>query len=221
MNTEKNIGYKFKDISLLDNALTHSSYANEHHCHSNERLEFLGDSVLSIIMSDYLYKHMAKTNEGDLSKLRASLVCEQSLNAVARRIELDKSIKLGKGEEMTGGRNRPSIVSDAFEAVLAAIYLDSNIETAAKWLIPLMQKDIEDAIAGRRASDYKTELQEYMQSKHSEPLSYKLVGEEGQAHLKTFTMEVFIGNRRIGKGKGSSKKEAEQNAAKNALDKLL
>ena len=219
ISIQQKIGYKFKDIRLLENALTHSSYANENHKKSNERLEFLGDSVLSIIMSDYLYKKMSDTNEGDLSKLRASLVCEQSLDKVARRIGLDEALMLGRGEEMSGGRKRPSIVSDAFEAVLAAIYLDSDIETARNWLLPLMKDDIEDAIAGRRSDDYKTTLQEKIQKNHAGTISYKLVKEEGQAHLKSFTVHVLLDGKKIGTGTGSSKKEAEQNAAKMALSK--
>ncbi len=217
---EEKIGYNFKNKALLQNALTHSSYANEHHEKSNERLEFLGDSVLSIIMSDYLYKRMSKINEGDLSKLRASLVCEQSLDKAARRIGLHEAIKLGRGEEMTGGRERPSIVSDAFEAVLAAIYLDSDINTASKWLLSLMRGDIEEAVEGRRSADYKTELQERIQKNHSGVISYELEKEEGQAHLKKFTVSVMIDDRRIGTGTGGSKKEAEQHAAKMALDRL-
>ena len=219
ISIQQKIGYKFKDIRLLENALTHSSYANENHKKSNERLEFLGDSVLSIIMSDYLYKKMSDTNEGDLSKLRASLVCEQSLDKVARRIGLDEALMLGRGEEMSGGRKRPSIVSDAFEAVLAAIYLDSDIETARNWLLPLMKDDIEDAIGGRRSDDHKTTLQEKIQKNHAGAISYNLVKEEGQAHLKSFTVQVLLDGKKIGTGTGSSKKEAEQNAAKMALSK--
>lgn len=219
INVQRRIGYKFKNIRLLENALTHSSYANEKHLKSNERLEFLGDSVLSVIISDYLYKKMSDTNEGDLSKLRANLVCEQSLDKVARRIGLDEGLMLGRGEEMTGGRKRPSIVSDAFEAVLAAIYLDSDIETARNWLLPLMKNDIEDAIAGRRSGDYKTALQEKIQKQHSGTISYEIIKEEGQAHRKNFTVSVLLDDREIGTGTGSSKKEAEQNAAKMALSK--
>lgn len=219
INVQRRIGYKFKNIRLLENALTHSSYANEKHLKSNERLEFLGDSVLSVIISDYLYKKMSDTNEGDLSKLRANLVCEQSLDKLARRIGLDEGLMLGRGEEMTGGRKRPSIVSDAFEAVLAAIYLDSDIETARNWLLPLMKNDIEDAIAGRRSGDYKTALQEKIQKQHSGTISYEIIKEEGQAHMKNFTVSVLLDGREIGTGTGSSKKEAEQNAAKMALSK--
>lgn len=217
---EAKIGYNFKNKGLLENALTHSSYANEHHEKSNERLEFLGDSVLSIIISDYLYKRMADINEGDLSKLRASLVCEQSLDIVARRIGLHNAIKLGHGEEMTGGRERPSIVSDAFEAVLAAIYLDSDISVVSKWVLSIMRDDIEEAVEGKRAVDYKTELQELIQKDHSGTISYELIKEEGQAHLKHFTVSVTLDGQSIGTGDGGSKKEAEQNAAKMALQKL-
>ncbi len=219
-NIEEKIGYKFKNADLLKNALSHSSYANEKRCPNNERLEFLGDSVLSVIMSDYLYKRLSDTREGDLSKLRASLVCEQSLDEVARRMGLHEEIKLGHGEERTGGRTRPSIISDAFEAVLAAIYLDSNLETARKWLISVMRGDIEDAINGKRYEDYKSKLQECLQKTHAGEISYELVKEEGQAHLKTFTVQVMLDKKILGNGSGHTKKEAEQKAAQMALEGL-
>lgn len=218
---EKKLGYTFKDTKLLTNALTHSSYANERRTVSNERLEFLGDSVLSIIISDYIYKRMAEINEGDLSKLRAGIVCEESLFIAAKRIDLDKAILLGKGEELTGGRKRPSIVSDAFEAVIAAIYLDSGIEAARKWVLDHMKLDIEEAISGKRNKDYKTTLQEKLQKQHLGMVVYKLVSESGQDHDKTFGMAVYLGEKKIGEGKGHNKKEAQQKAAKNALDKML
>ena len=219
-NIEEKIGYKFKNADLLKNALSHSSYANEKKCPNNERLEFLGDSVLSVIMSDYLYKRLSDTREGDLSKLRASLVCDQSLDEVARRMGLHEEIKLGHGEERTGGRTRPSIISDAFEAVLAAIYLDSNLETARKWLISVMCGDIEDAINGKRYEDYKSKLQECLQKTHAGEISDELVKEEGQAHLKTFTVQVMLDKKILGNGSGHTKKEAEQKAAQMALEGL-
>ena len=155
---ERKIGYTFKDERLLKNALTHSSYANEHRTQNNERLEFLGDSVLSIIISDYIFRRMRKVQEGDLSKFRATLVCEQSLYEISKKIDLSSEILLGRGEEITGGRNRPSVVSDAFEAVLAAIYLDGGSEAAREWLLPLMRDDREEVLAGHKYSDYKTML---------------------------------------------------------------
>lgn len=217
---EEKIKYKFKNKELLDNALTHSSYANEHNMASNERLEFLGDSVLGIVISDYLYRHMPDVDEGDLSKLRAGIVCEHSLADAAKRIGIDRAILLSRGEEQNGGRLRPSIVSDAFEAVLAAIYLDGGMSTAAQWVISTMSGELKEALAGRRISDYKTELQEIVQKNHSGNISYELIKEEGQAHLKTFTVRVFLDERSLGAGTGSSKKEAEQHAAKTALEKL-
>ena len=218
--TEKVIGYTFKDKQLLTNAITHSSYANERRTKSNERLEFLGDSVLSIVISDYIYKKMENNDEGDLSKLRASIVCEESLYIAAKRIDLDKLILLGKGEEVTGGRKRPSIVSDAYEALIAAIYLDSDIETARKWIIDHMLTDIEEAISGKRNKDYKTTLQEKVQKEHLETVTYRLVLETGQDHNKTFVMAAYLGDEKIGEGKGQSKKEAQQRAAKAALDTM-
>lgn len=217
---EEKIGYEFKKEKYLENALTHSSYANECRKNSNERLEFLGDSVLSVIISDYIFKRMGKVNEGDLSKLRASLVCEQALDTVARRIELDKFILLGHGEEMTGGRQRPSIVSDAFEAIIAAIYLDGGLETAREWVLNLMMKDIESAIKGNCVHDYKTRLQEKIQKRKNSVIEYELIKEEGAEHAKTFTMQVKINNEPMGTGVGKNKKEAAQKAAKEALKAL-
>lgn len=219
-DTEKKIGYKFKNRALLENALTHSSYANEKKCDNNERLEFLGDSVLSVIVSKYLYNRLPQMREGDLSKLRASLVCEQSLDVFARRIGLDKALKLGHGEEISGGRKRPSIVSDAFEAVLAAIYLDSDLYTATEWLFSNIKNDIENAIHGNHVEDYKTKLQEILQKRNNAEISYEIINEEGQDHLKTFTASVKMGDRVLGTGKGHSKKEAEQHAAKMAIGKM-
>lgn len=217
---EKKIDYEFKNISLLMNALSHSSYANEKKCENNERLEFLGDSVLSVIVSKYLYNRLPRTREGDLSKLRASIVCEQSLYKFARRIGIDKALKLGHGEEITGGRERPSIVSDAFEAVLGAIYLDSDIYTATEWLFKHIKNDIEEAVHGKHIEDYKTKLQEILQKQSNEEITYKIIKEDGQAHLKTFTSVVKLGNKLLGSGQGHSKKESEQNAAKMAIENL-
>ncbi len=215
---ESKIGYNFNDKSLLSNALTHSSYANEKKIQSNERLEFLGDSVLSIIISEYIYKRLNRINEGDLSKLRASIVCETSLFKAAKRISLDGAIRLGNGEEQTGGRKRPSIVSDAFEAVIAAIYLDGGLEVAREWVLGNTKSDIEEAISGKRNNDYKTALQEKIQKKHLGDIEYQLIEELGMDHNKTFIMGVYLNNEKIGEGEGNSKKEAQQQAAKNALE---
>lgn len=173
-NVQDKIGYKFKNLELLEKALTHSSYANERKCESNERLEFLGDSVLSVIISDYIYRHLPGVNEGILSKYRASIVCEQSLFDISKKISLNTFVHLGKGEEMTGGRDRASVISDAFEAVLAAIYLDGGMEIAREWAINLMQDAIDDAISGHRYKDYKTMLQEAYQRVMRERLLIEL-----------------------------------------------
>lgn len=216
---EKKIGYKFNNISLLEEALTHSSYANERKTVSNERLEFLGDSVLSIIISDHIFRK-SDVNEGNLTKYRAILVCEQSLAEIAKKISLGSLIKLGRGEEMTGGRNRASVVSDAFEAVLASIYLDGGIDTAQEWLLPLMTDAIDETLAGKHYEDYKTMLQELVQKGNSGKVTYGIVAETGLDHNKVFEVEVLIDEIPHARGKGQSKKEAEQRAAKTAYEKL-
>lgn len=219
-NYQQILGYQFRDVSLLDNALTHSSYSNERRCKSNERLEFLGDSVLSIIISDYIYHRMPQVSEGVLTKMRASLVCEQSLAEVAKKIALADHVKLGRGEEFMGGRRRASIVSDAFEAVLASIYLDGGMEAARKWLLPLMQESLDRAEHGQLYKDYKTMLQEAVQKGDTGKVTYQVVGESGPDHRKHFEVEVLIDYMPVSRGDGTSKKEAEQNAAHAALDKI-
>lgn len=213
---EKKIGYEFKDKNLITRALTHSSYANERRLGNNERLEFLGDSVLGLITAEYLFTSFKDRHEGSLTKLRASLVCEQSLFDISKKIELSKHILLGHGEEMSGGRERPSVVSDAFEAVLAAIYLDGGFESAKehvlRFILPELEHTDDDVF-----KDYKTCLQEVVQRNPEERLSYILIGESGPDHNKTFTVEVHLNSNVIGTGEGSSKKQAEQKAAKQAL----
>ncbi|MBR6242798.1 MAG: ribonuclease III [Ruminococcus sp.] len=215
---EKRINYTFKNKDLIHQALSHSSYANEKRQHggSNERLEFLGDSVLSIVVSDFLYKNL-NVPEGELTKMRASLVCEKSLHIFAQKIGLGEFLLLGKGEENTGGRERPSILADAFEAVIAAIYLDGGIENAAKHILRFMPNDI---VRKKRPvfSDFKTVLQEVVQKNPEEKVEYVLIGEEGPDHNKRFVVEVCLNSQVIGKGKGRSKKDAEQLAAKEALE---
>lgn len=215
---EKIIGYSFKNKHLITHALSHSSYANERKNPngSNERLEFLGDSVLSIVVSDYLYKNLTSVAEGDLTKLRASLVCEKSLHVFAKEIHLGDFLLLGKGEENTGGRERPSILADAFEAVIAAIYLDGGMEAARKHILRFIPKDLEHNTKAA-FSDFKTVLQEVVQKNPEEKVEYVLIGEEGPDHNKRFVVEVMLNSQVIGKGKGRSKKEAEQLAAKEAL----
>jgi len=215
---ENIIGYTFKNKELIEQALSHSSYANEKKRAggSNERLEFLGDSVLSIVVSDYLYKNI-NVPEGELTKMRASLVCEKSLFVFAQQIELGEFLHLGKGEENTGGRERPSILADAFEAVIAAIYLDGGMEAAAKRILRFMPEDIKRT-KKPVLSDFKTLLQEVVQKNPEEKVEYVLIGEEGPDHNKRFVVEVCLNSQVIGKGKGKSKKEAEQLAAKEALE---
>lgn len=215
---EKNLGYKFKDINILMNALTHSSFANEarNGVASNERLEFLGDSVLSIIVSDYLYKRFSNLPEGQLTKLRASLVCEKSLCNFSRELELGRFLRLGKGEEKGGGRDRDSILADAFEAVLASVYLDGGLENARKIVMRFIISELEHTDE-EVFKDYKTTLQEIIQQNPEESVVYTLIGESGPDHDKKFEVEVHLNSNVIGRGIGKSKKEAEQFAAREAL----
>ena len=212
------IGYKFHNPVFLEVALTHSSYANavKHQLKYNERQEFLGDAVLSIIVSDYLFNNYT-VPEGELTKLRAAIVCEKSLDVMANKIHLGEYLRLGRGEEMTGGRTRPSIIADAFEALIAAIYLDSGIESARTFVLPFVTEMLEheDSLFFK---DYKTILQEIIQQNPEEKLVYKLVGEKGPDHDKRFVVDVMLNSNVIGKGEGRSKKNAEQMAAKEALE---
>ena len=213
---EKNIGYKFRNSELLQLALTHSSYANEKGTKKdNERLEFLGDSVLGFITAEYLFTSLKGRPEGELTKLRANAVCEKSLAAFANEINLGDYILLGKGEMMTGGRERPSILSDAFESVIAAIYLDGGMEEAKKFVLRFVSTSTTDTV---KATDYKTMLQEVIQKNPDEHLTYRLVAESGPDHKKEFTVEVYLNSNCIGTGKGHSKKKAEQAAAREALE---
>lgn len=216
---QQKLDYKFNNIKLLENALTHSSYANEvrNGVKSNERLEFLGDSVLSIIVADYLFKNFKKIPEGELTKLRASLVCEKSLCAFSRELGLGEFLLLGKGEAHNGGRNRDSILADAFEAVLAAMYLDGGIEIARKHVLRFVLPELEHQ-DDEVFKDYKTALQEIIQRNPEESVTYILVGESGPDHDKVFEVEVHLNSNVIGKGNGKNKKRAEQMAAKQALE---
>lgn len=216
-NLIKEIGYSFKNEQLLKTAFTHSSYANEHNVSSYERLEFLGDSILSFIVSTRLYSSKARIKEGDMSKLRASIVCERSLNVCAGKMNFGKYLILSKGEDFTGGRERPSILADVFEAVLAAIYLDGGLSEAEKFVERQLGKAISDGCKGIFLyTDYKTELQEIAQSR-DKSVEYRLVKEEGPAHLRVFTVCVLYGGKPIAEGKGKNKKDAEQNAAMAAI----
>lgn len=211
------IGYNFINITLLETALTHSSFANEKQqtvktC--NERLEFLGDSVLGVITADYFYHNHNNLPEGIMTKKRAACACEKSLFGFAKEINLGKYIRLGRGEERTGGRNRASILADAFEAVIGAIYLDGGLDSAKSFVLKFVEKAAEQELAFR---DYKTELQEIIQNNPNEHLTYVLVGESGPDHDKRFEIEVRLNSNIMGCGIGKSKKLAEQEAAKQAL----
>ena len=215
---EEKIGYSFKNKKLLENALTHSSYANENKIPAdNERLEFLGDSVLGFVTAEYLFSEFKSRHEGELTKLRAAVVCEKSLFKFAEKISLGDYILMGRGEEHTGGRNRPSIVSDAFEAVIAAMYLDGGIDAVKPYILDF----IRDAVK-REANfkDNKSLLQEKIQEQKGNTLSYEEVGESGPDHNKVFSFVVKLNGEIVGKGQGKSKKEAEQAAAGDALASL-
>ena len=216
---EERLGYSFRNRALLETALTHSSYANENRASGivcNERLEFLGDSVLGVTVADFLYRHFPDMPEGRMTRLRAELVCEQSLHRVALELHLGDYLRLGKGEEHNGGRKRASILSDAVEAVIAAMYLDAGMETAAGFIHRCLLDDVR-AIETPTFTDYKTSLQELVQRHSGQVLSYELVGEEGPDHAKTFRVQVCLNGDPIGRGIGRTKKEAEQTAAANAL----
>lgn len=217
---EEIIGYKFKNRHYLEQAMTHSSYANEKKLGKlgcNERLEFLGDAVLELISSDFLYREFPQVPEGELTKKRASLVCEPSLAYCAREFGLPQFLMLGKGEDMTGGRNRDSIVSDATEALLGAIYLDGGFANAKEFVLKFILNDLEHK---KLFFDSKTILQEMVQAQFDVGLSYRLVGEEGPDHNKMFSVEVYIGEICYGHGNGKTKKAAEQEAAYHAILKL-
>ncbi|MBQ9948856.1 MAG: ribonuclease III [Oscillospiraceae bacterium] len=211
------IGYSFQNEALLERAMSHSSYAGGKNNGSNERLEFLGDAVLQICVSRYLFMNMTSEPEGGLSKLRASIVCENSLYNFAKRIDLGSFILLGKGEEMTGGRDRRSILADAFEALIAAIYLDSGMEKAEEFIMRFVPS-IEAIKSGKvKLGDYKTILQEIIQQNPEEHIAYEVSEEESENRLKVFSATVLLNGQAIGSGKGHSKKEAEQAAAKEAI----
>ena len=217
---EEKIGYEFKDKTYIQTALTHSSFANEHkEFNYNERLEFLGDSVLGLVVSDYLFRARNDLPEGKLTRLRANVVCEESLSVVARKINLGDHLFLGKGEKTSGGSDRDSILADATEAVIAAIYLDGGFDQAKDFILSNLRDTIAKNIDGNIFRDYKTILQEIIQGNNGK-ISYKLVGESGPDHNKEFEMQVKCGQDTIGIGKGKNKKEAEKEAARDALVKM-
>lgn len=215
---EKNINYSFNDKRLLKSALTHTSYANENRTNSNERLEFLGDSILSFIVSSHIYKHFKNMPEGELTRLRSSLVCEAALCVFSREINLGENLLLGKGEDKNGGRNRDSILADAFESLLAAIYLDGGLDAAKDFVNRFVLRELNSTTKmATSAKDYKTILQEIIQRNPEEVISYVLTRETGPDHDKLFEVEVHLNSNVIGKGEGKSKKAAEEAAAKQAL----
>lgn len=217
---QKYLSYTFKDEKHLMHALAHSSYANEHRNEvpgSNERLEFLGDSVLGLITAEYLFDHFRHLPEGKLTKMRAQLVCEASLFQFAQKIHLGEFLLLGHGEERSGSRNRPSIVSDAFEAVLAAIFLDGGLDCAKRFALPFLIQGAKELQGNAQIFDYKTTLQEIAQQNPGELIHYELIRSSGPDHAKTFEVYCYLNSNLLGKGLGKSKKEAEQMAAKEAL----
>ena len=219
---ETAIGYRFRNITLLQNALTHSSYANERWHNSllsNERLEFLGDSVLGMLVAEYLFRNFPNRPEGELTRMRADMVCEQTLAATANRIGLGEHLLLGNGEERFGGRNRDSILADAVESVIAACFLDGGLDAALQFVQKFIL--VEVPVKKLHNADYKTALQELVQQKKNQVLSYVLVGQSGPDHDKQFDVEVSLNGTVVGKGSGSSKKRAEQMAAKSAIEKLF
>jgi ribonuclease-3 len=215
---EKKLDYKFKDLELLKTALTHSSYANETSVESNERLEFLGDAVLGFIVAHVLYKRYPDASEGKLSKMRSSIVSRMNFAHLARELEIDKQVLLGKGEENTGGRERESNISGTFEAVIGAIFIDGGYRRVSKIITTLLK----NCLNGDEEifKDYKTKLQEVAQRKFKKVPKYKVVLEEGPPHDKNFHIEVRLGRKSFGKGVGRNKKQAEQEAAKQSLESM-
>ena len=219
---ENRLGHFFRDRSLLETALTHSSYANENKSQGivcNERLEFLGDSVLGVTVADFLYRHYGSMPEGRMTRLRSELVCEQSLYRVAQKLELGRFLRLGRGEEHNGGRDRPSILSDAVEALIAAMYLDGGMPAAAEFIRRCLLSEL-GSVEPMCYTDFKTALQELVQRQNGQSLAYELIGEQGPDHDKTFTVHVLLNGVSVGQGDGRTKKEAEQSAARNALEAL-
>lgn len=218
---EKKLGYKFKKKNILKNALTHSSFSNERTGAINyERLEFLGDSVLGFVVSDYIFKEKKDIAEGELTKIRANLVCESTLKLVADELDLGEYLRLGAGERKNGGEKKASILADCVEAIIAAIYLDSDIKTVRKFILTFFEEKIDSSLIAEDLTDHKSKLQELIQSKSKKNIHYKLADEEGPAHNKTFYIEVCQGEKILGKGTGKSKKRAEQAAAKDALERI-
>lgn len=218
---KEKIGVIWSDDAHLRQALTHGSYAYEHPgVPNNQRLEFLGDAVLQLTISDYLYRTFPSKSEGELTKIRAAVVCEPSLVKAAQELGIGEALFIGRGEAQSGGRQRPSILADAFEAVLGALYLDQGLEAAAGFALSKLKPVVDDVLEGRMEYDYKTELQELLQQHSRETVSYAILKEEGPDHAKRFTAGVYWQGKCLGQGEGRSKKEAEQQAAREALKRL-
>ena len=217
---EKNIGYTFKDKELLKKALRHTSYANERNLESNEKLEFLGDSILEFLSSKYIYNNYKYLTEGEMTKVRATVVCGKSLSKVAKLHNFSDFLYVGKSEQKANGENRPAILEDSVEAMIAAIYLDGGIEEAEKFIIDNLKDEIREATKHVGDKDYKTVLQEKLQENGDVKIEYKTIGESGPDHDKSFTVEVEVNGKFLAKGKGKSKKEAQMRAAKLALENL-
>ena len=217
---EKSIGYTFKNKKLLKNALTHTSYAYENKEESNEKLEYLGDSILEFITSKYLYNNYQKLREGEMTKVRATVVCEKSLYKIAKMHNFSDFLYVGKSERKTGGANRPAILADSVEAVIAAIYLDGGLEEAEKFIIENLKEEIKEATKHVGDKDYKTVLQEKLQEHGEVKIEYKIIQEKGPDHNKSFEAQVSCEGKILANGKGKSKKEAEMHAAKKALEEL-
>ena len=216
-NLEENIGYTFKNKQLLKTALTHTSYAYEHNVSSNEKLEFLGDSILEFVSSEYMYNKYTNLKEGEMTKVRATVVCEKSLYKIATLHNFSDFLYLGKSEVMTGGNKRPAILADSVEAVIAAMYIDGGLEPAKKFIIENLKSEIEIATKHVGEKDYKTVLQEELQKNGDVKIEYKIIKESGPDHDKTFEAEVSLNGKKLATGVGKSKKEAEMQAAKKTL----
>ena len=216
-NLEENIGYHFKNKELLKNALTHTSYAYEHHVASNEKLEFLGDSILEFVSSEFMYNKYTNLKEGEMTKVRATVVCEESLYKIAKLHNFSDFLLLGKSEVMTGGNKRPAILADSVEAVIAAIFIDGGLEEAKRFIIKNLDKEIDIATKNVGKKDYKTVLQEELQKNGDVKIEYTIIKETGPGHDKRFEAEVSLNGKVLATGKGKSKKEAEMQAAKKAM----
>ena len=217
---QKELGYEFKNIKLLKKALTHTSYAYENKVESNEKLEFLGDSILEFVSSEYLYENYTKLKEGEMTKVRATVVCEKSLYKVAKMHNFSDFLYLGKSEKMSGGKTRPAILADSVEAIIAAMFLDGGLEPVKKFIIENLKDDIESATKHVGEKDYKTVLQEKLQEHGEVLIQYNIINEKGPDHDKSFESEVKCNGKVLATGSGKSKKQAEMQAAKKALEKL-